>query len=215
MLYLQIMSIALELTIRILAAGLMGAAIGYERELRGKSAGMRTHLLVALGSALLMIISQLGFEGSDKFDAARIAAAVVGGLGFLGGGIIMKNRHVSGLTTAAGLWVTGAIGLAIGSGLYEIAILSFIVIVICMEAMYFYYFRMGDRGINVVLSGRDRDVLVNSLEKIGKQPDINSIIKVADGFKVDANILIKKRDFPAEVLKRIDAISGVTLESIE
>ena len=128
---------------------------------------MRTHLLVALGAALLMIISQLGFEDADKFDAARIAAAVVGGLGFLGGGIIMKNRHISGLTTAAGLWVTGAIGLAIGSGLYEIALLSFILIIICMEAMYFYDFRMGDRGINIVLVGRDRDTIVESLHIIG------------------------------------------------
>ncbi len=209
------MSLALELTIRILAAGLMGAAIGYERELRGKSAGMRTHLLVALGSALLMIISQLGFEAADRFDAARIAAAVVGGLGFLGGGIIMKNKHVSGLTTAAGLWVTGAIGLAIGSGLYEIAILSFIIIIICMEAMYFYDFRLGDRAINITLTGKDRDKLVEALLEIGQQPTVNSIIKMPDGFKVDASLLIKKREFPGEVLKRIDAIQGITLESIE
>lgn len=209
------MSLALGLTIRILAAGLMGAAIGYERELRGKSAGMRTHLLVALGSALLMIISQLGFEAADRFDAARIAAAVVGGLGFLGGGIIMKNKHVSGLTTAAGLWVTGAIGLAIGSGLYEIAILSFIIIIICMEAMYFYDFRLGDRAINITLTGKDRDKLVEALTEIGQQPTVNSIIKMPDGFKVDASLLIKKREFPGEVLKRIDAIQGITLESIE
>lgn len=209
------MSLALELTIRILAAGLMGAAIGYERELRGKSAGMRTHLLVALGSTLLMIISQLGFEAADRFDAARIAAAVVGGLGFLGGGIIMKNKHVSGLTTAAGLWVTGAIGLAIGSGLYEIAILSFIIIIICMEAMYFYDFRLGDRAINITVTGKDRDKLVEALTEIGQQPTVNSIIKMPDGFKVDASLLIKKREFPGEVLKRIDAIQGITLESIE
>ncbi len=209
------MSLALELTIRILAAGLMGAAIGYERELRGKSAGMRTHLLVALGSALLMIISQLGFEAADRFDAARIAAAVVGGLGFLGGGIIMKNKHVSGLTTAAGLWVTGAIGLAIGSGLYEIAILSFIIIIICMEAMYFYDFRLGDRAINITLTGKDRDKLVEALLEIGQQPTVNSIVKMPDGFKVDASLLIKKREFPGEVLRRIDAIQGITLESIE
>lgn len=209
------MSLALELTIRILAAGLMGAAIGYERELRGKSAGMRTHLLVALGSALLMIISQLGFEAADRFDAARIAAAVVGGLGFLGGGIIMKNKHVSGLTTAAGLWVTGAIGLAIGSGLYEIAILSFVIIIICMEAMYFYDFRLGDRAINITLTGKDRDKLVEALTEIGQQPTVNSIVKMPDGFKVDASLLIKKREFPGEVLKKIDAIQGITLESIE
>ncbi|MBQ7272201.1 MAG: MgtC/SapB family protein [Bacteroidales bacterium] len=205
----------MELTIRILAAGLMGAAIGYERELRGKSAGMRTHLLVALGSALLMIISQLGFEAADRFDAARIAAAVVGGLGFLGGGIIMKNKHVSGLTTAAGLWVTGAIGLAIGSGLYEIAILSFVIIIICMEAMYFYDFRLGDRAISITLTGKDRDKLVEALTEIGQQPTVNSIVKMPDGFKVDASLLIKKREFPGEVLRRIDAIQGITLESIE
>ena len=209
------MTLALELTVRIVAAGALGAAIGYERELRGKSAGMRTHLLVALGSALLMIISQLGFETVERFDAARIAAAVVGGLGFLGGGIIMKNKHVSGLTTAAGLWVTGAIGLAVGGGLYEIALLSFIIIIICMEAMYYYDFRLGDRPVGIVISGKDRDDLIRALGEIGQQPSINSITKVADGYKVDASLLVKKRHFPTEVLKRIDSISGITLESLE
>ena len=209
------MTLALELTVRIIAAGAMGAAIGYERELRGKSAGMRTHLLVALGSALLMIISQLGFETVERFDAARIAAAVVGGLGFLGGGIIMKNKHVSGLTTAAGLWVTGAIGLAVGGGLYEIALLSFIIIIICMEAMYYYDFRLGDRPVGIIISGKDRDDLIRALGEIGQQPSINSITKVADGYKVDASLLVKKRHFPTEVLRRIDSISGITLESLE
>ena len=90
-----------DFIIRLLVAALVGGLIGYERELRGKVAGIRTHVLVALGACLFMIISQYGFTGADKFDAARVAASVVGGLGFLGGGIIMKNRHVSGLTTAA------------------------------------------------------------------------------------------------------------------
>ena len=97
------------MSIRVLGAGLLGAIIGYERELRAKGAGIRTHVLVALGSAMFMIISQYGFAGADRFDAARVAAGVVGGLGFLGGGIIMKTKnHVMGLTTAAGLWVTGS-----------------------------------------------------------------------------------------------------------
>ena len=128
------MTVALELTIRMLGAALLGAAIGYERELRGKGAGVRTHLLVALGSALFMIISQYGFPDAGKFDAARVAAGVVGGLGFLGGGIIMKNKHISGLTTAAGLWVTGAMGLSMGCGMYEMAVLCTILVLISMEA---------------------------------------------------------------------------------
>ena len=209
------MSLALELTIRIIAAAAMGAAIGYERELRGKGAGLRTHLLVATGAALLMIISQLGFQDASRFDAARIAAAVVGGLGFLGGGIIMKNKHVSGLTTAAGLWVTGALGLGIGSGMYELSILCFIIIMFCMEAMHFYDFHVGEKQVTVVLSGRDRDKLVQAVSQLGNQPTINSIIKTGDTFKVDGSIMVRKKDFPEEVLKRADTISGVTLETLE
>ena len=107
------MELTLDLSLRLLAAAGFAALIGFEREVRAKGAGVRTHVLVALGSALFMIISQYGFEGAERFDASRVAAGVVGGLGFLGGGIIMKTKnHVSGLTTAAGLWVTGAIGMA-------------------------------------------------------------------------------------------------------
>lgn len=209
------MTEALELTVRLLTAAAMGAAIGFERELRGKGAGLRTHLLVSVGAALLMLISQWGFADANKFDAARIAAAVVGGLGFLGGGIIMKNRHVSGLTTAAGLWVTGAIGLGVGGGMYEISILSFIIIMLCMEGMYFYEFGHGDRQVNVILVGRDRDTIIKAMNEIGHQCNISSIIKVADGFKVEASLMVKKKDFPEEVLKRIDSISGVNLEVLE
>ena len=209
------MSLALELTLRILAAGAMGAAIGYERELRGKGAGTRTHLLVALGAALLMIVSQLGFENAIKFDAARIAAAVVGGLGFLGGGIIMKNKHVTGLTTAAGLWVTGALGLSIGCGQYELAVLCFIIIMACMEGMHFYDFHIGEKQVTVILSGRNRDQIISAVSQLGDQPVVNSIIKTGDIFKVEASIMVKKKDFPHIVLERADAIPGITLEVLE
>ena len=111
--------------------------------------------------------------------------------------------------------MTGAIGLAVGGGLYEIALLSFIIIIICMEAMYYYDFRLGDRPVGIVISGKDRDDLIRALGEIGQQPSINSIIKVADGYKVDASLLVKKRHFPTEVLRRIDSISGITLESLE
>ena len=118
-----------ECTVRLLGATLLGAAIGLEREIRGKGAGIRTHLLVALGSALFMIVSMYAFPDASRFDASRVAAGVVGGLGFLCAGIIMKNRHISGLTTAAGLWVTGAVGLAMGGGMYEVSVLTTVVMI--------------------------------------------------------------------------------------
>jgi hypothetical protein len=88
------MDIALDLSLRLLAAAGFAALIGYERELRAKGAGIRTHVLLALGAALFMIVSQYGFEGADKFDASRVAAGVVGGLGFLGNGTRWKARKL-------------------------------------------------------------------------------------------------------------------------
>ena len=102
--------------LRLLAAMAMGGLIGLERELRAKDAGLRTHFLVALGSALFTLVSQYGF-GADLKDSSRVAAQVVSGIGFLGAGtIIFQKNVVHGLTTAAGLWVTAAIGLSCGTG---------------------------------------------------------------------------------------------------
>ena len=105
--------------LRLFIAALFGGLIGLEREYRAKEAGFRTHFLVALGSALFMLLSQYGFEGilgtgqNVRLDPSRIAAQVVSGIGFIGAGTIIFQKHiVRGLTTAAGLWVTAAIGLA-------------------------------------------------------------------------------------------------------
>ena len=146
------MSLSLQLVIRLLTAALLGAAIGYEREFRAKNAGVRTHILVALGSALFMIISQFGFPEDARFDAARVAAGVVTGIGFIGGGIIMKKKHVSGLTTAASLWVTGAVGLSAGSGMFEVSILCTILVLLCLEALNLYSFKLGRNEVTAVLS---------------------------------------------------------------
>ena len=114
------MSIDWNLILRLVIAGLMGGIIGLERESRAKEAGIRTHFIVALGSALFMIISQYAFNG--RFDAARVAAQVVSGIGFLGAGVIIFQKNViRGVTTAAGLWVVAAIGLACGAGMYVVA----------------------------------------------------------------------------------------------
>ncbi len=110
--------------LRLLIAWGCGFAIGYERKNRSKMAGVRTHAIVACGAALVMIVSRYAFGGSAG-DHTRIAANIVTGIGFLGAGMILVNkRTVTGLTTAAGIWTTSAIGMAIGGGLYIVGIVS-------------------------------------------------------------------------------------------
>ena len=105
----------LRYLISILVAVVLGFAIGYERKLRFKEAGIRTHTIVCVGSALIMVVSKYGFGDSAEADAARVAAQIVSGIGFLGAGIIVYRRHeIHGLTTAAGVWATAGVGMAAG-----------------------------------------------------------------------------------------------------
>jgi len=142
-----------EFIIRIVVATVLGAIIGLDREYRTKAAGFRTHVLVALGSALFMIISVHGFDDLPKdqmtlrMDPARIAAQVVTGIGFIGAGtIIFQKNVVKGLTTAAGLWVTAAIGLACGVGMYVLASVSALLVLICFEGFNFFLHRVRRRN---------------------------------------------------------------------
>ena len=130
----------LDFVIRILVACLCGFVLGVERSRRFKEAGVRTHMIVCAGAALIMIVSKYGFadltsaskemyNGTRGADPARLAAQVVSGVGFLGAGMIFKNGgSVTGLTTAAGIWAAAGIGLAIGSGMYVVGILVTIAI---------------------------------------------------------------------------------------
>lgn len=206
---------ALDFTVRILVAALVGGLIGYERELRGKMAGIRTHVLVALGACLFMIISQYGFTGADKFDAARVAASVVGGLGFLGGGIIMKNRHVSGLTTAAGIWVTGAIGMAAGAAMYELTVLGAFLLLLCAEAVQHLDVKLGERQVNVVLSAKERKDMESAIQALGKQVAHFSWSKESGGYKADLGLLVKKKAYPEGLLKQIGELHGIELQSLD
>ena len=117
----------LELIGRLVLAAFLGFLVGLERELAGQAAGERTHALASLGAATFALISVTAFPGSDP---ARVAAGVVTGLGFLGAGMILKEkgREVQGLTTAAGIWAVGGIGLAIGAGLYLLGVTSAILV---------------------------------------------------------------------------------------
>ena len=112
----------LEYLIPILVAAFLGSVIGFERKKRSKEAGIRTHALVCMGSSLMMVISKYAFSDSGDFDAARVAAQIVTGIGFLGAGtIVFKNRSIHGLTTAAGIWTAAGVGMATGGGLYVLA----------------------------------------------------------------------------------------------
>ena len=142
-----------DLILRIFIAALLGGLIGLEREYRAKEAGFRTHFLVALGSALFMIVSAYGFSDvqmdgmSSRWDVSRVAAQVVSGIGFIGAGTIIFRKQenmVSGLTTAAGLWVTAAIGLACGGGMYVLATACTILVLFGLEA-FNYFLRKFDK----------------------------------------------------------------------
>ncbi len=107
----------------IFIAGLLGFLIGLERKFRSKEAGIRTHTIVCLASALFMVISKHAFGNGDDFDPARVAAQIIPGIGFLGAGMIVyKKNVVHGLTTAAGVWATAGVGMACGGGLYIVAV---------------------------------------------------------------------------------------------
>ncbi|GEL15245.1 MgtC/SapB family protein [Pediococcus cellicola] len=120
----------LDLILRVLIAGGCGFAIGYERDARAKTAGLRTHIIIAVGAALMMIVSKYGFADllgnkGIELDPSRIAAQIVSGIGFIGAGtIIVRHEDVNGLTTATGLWTTAGIGMAIGAHMYVVGIIS-------------------------------------------------------------------------------------------
>ncbi len=116
------MPVWVEYILRILMAIGLGFIIGLERKLRYKEAGMRTHAVVAAGSCLIMLVSKYGFYDVENYDAARVVAQVVSGIGFLGAGMILyKGQSVHGLTSAAGVWFTAGVGIATGAGMYIIA----------------------------------------------------------------------------------------------
>ena len=159
--------------LRLLLAVCLGSIIGLEREYRAKGAGARTHSLVSLGSALFMVLSYAGFDfvlaqtPNVSLDPSRIASQVVTGIGFIGGGIIIFQKNVvHGLTTAAGLWVTSAIGMACGAGLYIVSISVTVMVLICMETFHLILSRFSRRSINFTLSAPSSEEIQRVVEQI-------------------------------------------------
>ena len=149
------MNIYVDFSLRLFVAGLMGVLIGLEREYRAKEAGYRTHFLVALGSALLMIVSQYGFmdvleKDLVRLDPSRLAAQVVSGIGFIGAGTIIL---------LPGVWTTAGIGLAIGSGMYMIGILATFLVLAGLEVLSYCFKSMGMRSMIIELTAENAEAL--------------------------------------------------------
>ena len=161
---------SIVLIIRLILAGVCGGIIGVERTLRQKDAGFRTHIIVAVGAALMMIISKYGFfdivgyDDTLRVDASRVASNIITGISFLGAGMIfVKGISIKGLTTAAGIWVTAAVGMAMGSGLYIISFVS--VILLLLVQIIFHKFLI---GFDKVLAN---DNLVPCFVQLDNTPD--------------------------------------------
>ena len=158
-----------EMIGRLAIAALLGGIIGFDRSYRAKDAGLRTYFLVSLGSALMMIVSQYGFEGFDRYAAARglhenldpsrVAASIVSGIGFLGAGmIIFQKKVLSGLTSAAGLWASTGIGMAVGGGLYLLGVAGTIFVLIGFELLKIegsILLELNNIDVNCILHDKD------------------------------------------------------------
>ena len=158
--------VQVEYLVRIFVAACLGLLIGSERKNRNKSAGIRTHVNVALGAALIMVVSKYGFMDVEKADAARVAAQVVSGIDFLGAGVIfVRNNLVNGLTTAAGIWATAGVGLALGSGMYVVGISSALLVLFVQFVMHrIAYFADVASGGLIRMTLVKREGIVQSME---------------------------------------------------
>ena len=161
-----------EFTLRLLLAGVLGAVIGLDREYRAKEAGFRTHFLVSLGSALFMIVSQYGFAGvlgeaGVGLDPSRVAAQIVSGIGFLGAGtIIFQKQFVRGLTTAAGMWATAGIGMAVGGGMYWLGVSATVLTLAGLELLTVLFKNLGLRTMLVHFTTTRQENLVRILDQV-------------------------------------------------
>lgn len=222
--------VIVDLTCRLMVAGILGALIGFDRERHAKEAGYRTHFLVAVGSALMMIISQYGFhavdlEGIEKFDPSRIAAQVVSGIGFIGAGtiILQRNQIVRGLTTAAGLWATAGIGLAIGAGLYCLGIVTTILIVGGVAILNILFKRVGYRTSVVSFTTEKKETLEKLLDYVTQKQEfiiisyqmelihngnlsnyaVDMIIK-ANRENAESPLSFLRREFPEIIITKVE-----------
>lgn len=204
------MTIEWNFILRLFIAGILGGLIGFEREFRAKEAGLRTHFIVALGSALFMIISQYAFLG--RFDAARVAAQVVSGIGFIGAGVIIFQKNVvRGVTTAAGLWVAAAIGLACGAGMYSVAVAAALMTLVCLETMHIVTKRYGEKSLTMTITPVRSEQLAEILSAIEKQGITVHSFSITDSVAT-INLHIRQRNYANSITALMSVAKGLTVE---
>ncbi|MBR4265916.1 MAG: MgtC/SapB family protein [Bacteroidales bacterium] len=217
--------------LRIFAAALLGGIIGLEREYRSKMAGFRTHFLVAMGSAIFMIMSIHGFDSdlplieknNYSLDPARIAANIVTGIGFIGAGaIIFQKNIVRGITTAAGIWVTAAIGMACGSGNYTLSITTTLLVLICLETFNFILSKMGRRTVSLSISAHSRYEISTILDKLRSEgynvETFNIEISQKNSGKVyilTVEVKVKRKDYDKKLSELISGFDEISVANIQ
>jgi putative Mg2+ transporter-C (MgtC) family protein len=183
------LTLQLDLALRLLVSAFLGAVIGYEREIHDHPAGMRTHLLVAVGSAAFTVISIYGFSETGLANAAptdpsRVAAQVVTGIGFLGAGAIIKyGTSVRGLTTAASLWATAAVGMAVGAGWWVVGVVTSAIVVLSLWPLNIVLRRLRSLGAQQI---RVR-LQTTSLDSLGE------LRRAADGRRIEVGEINTQR----------------------
>ena len=221
----------LEFLLRLAIAGILGGMIGFERAYRSKDAGLRTHFLVALGSALFMIVSQHGFYDMEhlhpftRLDVSRVAAQIVSGIGFLGAGMIFFQRQtVKGLTTAAGMWVVAAIGMAVGGGLYLLGMAATVLTLIGFEVLRIIGSRMptlSERVAQVSFKVPGEPELEATLARIeqagGRVVECSSKRESKSSLHVTLSLSFRERrgDAGVDIFTIVKSIPGVKLRKFE
>ena len=195
----------LAVILRILSAVIFGGAIGLERGMKNRPAGLRTYMLVCVGSCLIMLTNQYLFQVSGAGDPMRLGAQVVSGIGFLGAGtiIVTKRSQIKGLTTAAGLWSSAAVGLALGAGFYEAAMVAGVLIYFVMTVLQQWDKRVHRRSqyLDIYLEYSSK-VGVATILKAFREMDfyIDSIDTYPSDFSENASALILSLKLPKRIL---------------
>ncbi len=219
----------IDMFLRLLAAVVFGALIGIEREIRQKSAGIRTHIVVALASALMMMVSKYGFadvlsvEGISV-DASRIAAGVVSAIGFLGAGVIFVRSDSSsmGLTTAAGLWATVGVGIAAGSGMYGIAAFATLIMLLVQFVLHMRFIRAiwpvsGSVRIDITATGLSPEEIKSRFKEEGISFSSYSLRKNGNGHMMFSAYIAfsskKNQEKTIRYLENSDYISDFEIHS--
>jgi putative Mg2+ transporter-C (MgtC) family protein len=216
------MLIQWELFARLLLAAALGSAVGWERERLQWAAGLRTHMLVAVGSCLMIIVSAYGFStvlsARVVLDPSRVAAQVVTGVGFLGAGsIILRNEAIKGLTTAASVWAVAGVGLAAGAGLYSASVATTVIILVILAGLKPLEDRYHASRTNLELQikARRAGLSLGSLEAAlgGRASRVKRVVvRAADqGEEDDVSVLLSRVSAAdtADIIRRLEAVEGV------